>query len=282
MKPLIGGQAIIEGVMMKGPKHYSVAVRKQNGNIKIKTESLKNRNFKPFNWPIIRGFINLIDMLIIGLKSLQWSANQLEDSQEEISYKEYAFLLIFSLSFAIGLFIILPLFLTKLLINTRGIWFNILDGVLRMIIFILYLLIIGFMKDIKTLFQYHGAEHKTVNCYEAGQELNIQNTKKFTTLHPRCGTSFILIVLILSIALFSLITNESWLIKLAVRIIFIPIIAGLSYEILHYSAKNKENKLLNILIKPGLYLQKLTTKEPNDRQIEVAIEALNAVLLKSI
>ncbi len=282
MKPLIGGQAVIEGVMMKGPKHYSVSVRKQNGNIKTKIESLKRRSFKPFKWPIFRGFINLIDMLVLGLKSLQWSANELDDTEEEMSWKEYVILLITSIGFAVGLFIILPLFLTKLITESHGVWFNILDGILRIAIFVAYLLIIGLMKDIKILFQYHGAEHKAVNCYEADKKLTVKNAKQFTIAHPRCGTSFILIVLVLSIALFSIVTSSSWLIKFLVRIIFIPIIAGVSYEVLHYSAKNKDNKLLNTLIAPGLFLQRLTTKEPDEDQLEIALEALKSVLSKTV
>ncbi|MBS3112558.1 DUF1385 domain-containing protein [Candidatus Woesearchaeota archaeon] len=282
MKPIIGGQAVIDGVMMKGPRHYAISIKKTNGNIKTKTESLNNRHFKPFKWPIIRGFVNLVDMLILGLKSLQWSANEQDNTNEEIGWKEYAFLLATSLGFAIGLFIIFPLFLTKLITNSKGLAFNVIEGLLRILIFVIYLLIIGLMKDIQILFQYHGAEHKAVNCYEAGEKLTLKNAEKFTTSHPRCGTSFILIVLILSIVLFSVITSELWLVKFLVRIFFIPLIAGISYEILHYSTKNKSNPILNMCITPGLYLQRLTTREPTKIQLEVALESLTSVLDKTL
>ena len=190
--------------------------------------------------------------------------------------------MITSLGFSIGLFIILPLFLTKLITESNGILFNVIDGIMRITIFVIYLLLIGLWSEVRILFQYHGAEHKAVNCYESGKELIVENAKTFTTAHPRCGTSFILIVLTLSIAIFSLITTKTWLLKLFARIIFIPIIAGISYEILHYSAKHKDNKLLNSCIAPGLYLQKLTTREPNDEQVEVALESLKATLAKTI
>ncbi|MFA5141563.1 MAG: DUF1385 domain-containing protein [Candidatus Woesearchaeota archaeon] len=278
MKPLIGGQAVIEGVMMKGPSHYAISVRTPKGKIKTKIESLKKRRFKPFRWPIFRGFLGMIDMLILGIKSLEWSANQAEDEPQEMNWKEFVILMIISIGFAVILFIVAPLFLTGLFTESNGITFNIIDGIIRIIFFIIYLLAIGMMSDIKILFQYHGAEHKTVNCYEADQELTLENVKKFTTTHPRCGTSFILIVMVLSIAFFSIVTSDSWLIKFATRLVFIPIIAGISYEIIHYSAKHKDNTYLNALISPGLLLQKLTTKEPDNKQLQVAITALKSVL----
>jgi len=282
MNPVIGGQAVMEGVMMKSPSHYSISVRAPNNEIKSKVEQLKSSRFKPFKWPIIRGFVQLVDMLFLGLKSLQWSANQQEETpEEEMTWKEYTFLLITSVGFAILLFIVVPLVLTNFITKSAGILFNLIDGVIRILIFIIYLTIISRMDDIKTLFQYHGAEHKVVNCYEANMELTIANAKTFTTSHPRCGTSFIMIVLVLSIILFSLIQSPSWLIKFLTRVIFIPIIAGISYEILHYSAKNKTNKILNFLIAPGLLLQKLTTREPNDNQLEIALSALSIVLSKT-
>lgn len=279
-KPLIGGQAVIEGVMMKGTGHYAVSVRKTDGRIKTKLEPLKKRRFRPFKWPIIRGAVTMIDMLILGMRSLEWSANQFDDNAQPMSWKEYVILIIASLGFTIALFIVLPLFFTRFLTSSQGIAFNLIDGILRILIFTAYLMVIGLMQEVRRIFQYHGAEHKAVNCYEAGAELKAANAKKFSTQHPRCGTSFILIVLVLSIALFSLVTSPQWYVKFAVRIIFIPVIAGISYELLHYSAKHKENRILNLLIAPGLALQRLTTREPDDKQVEVALASLSAVLAK--
>jgi uncharacterized protein YqhQ len=277
MKPLIGGQAVVEGVMMKSPSHYAISVRKKDGKINTKIASLSKRRFKPLKWPIIRGFVSMIDMLILGLKSLEWSANQQEE-EEEITAAEYIWLVIISLGFGIGMFIVLPLVLTRLITQSNGVVFNLIDGLLRILIFTIYLMIMGTISDVRILFQYHGAEHKTVNCYESGEGLTVENAKRFSTAHPRCGTAFVLVVLMLSIIIFSFVTSNSGFIKFLIRLIFIPIIAGVSYEILQYSAKHMENIFIRAITAPGLLVQKLTTREPNDRQLQVALESMKMVL----
>jgi len=270
----IGGQAVIEGVMMKSQRKLAVAVRLPNKKIKTKVEKL--RKLKRF-WrlPVIRGFIQLIFILIIGIKALTWSADQQMNKDEKLGAFELTLTLLISFGMAIVFFIVAPFFLTKLVIE-KGFLFNLIDGLIRIAIFIIYILIIAQIKDVKALFKYHGAEHKTVNCYEAKKPLTIKNIKKFPTLHPRCGTAFILIVLIISILIFSLVTG-SWQLRLVSRIILIPVIAGISYEILKLSDKFKNNAVMKIITSPGLALQRLTTAEPTDKQIEVAVSAFKAL-----
>lgn len=271
----IGGQAVIEGVMMKSDTHMAVAVRLPNNRIKTKKEKL--RKLKKF-WrtPFIRGIIQLIYILILGIKALIWSSDQQLDKHEKITIKELTFTLLISFAFAILIFIVAPFFITKLFV-LKGFWFNLVDGILRLIIFFLYLIIISISKDVQTLFQYHGAEHKSIHCLENKLPLTVKNCKKYTTLHPRCGTAFILIVLVISILIFSLIKGN-WIIALISRILLIPVIAGISYEILKLSAKYNHNPIIKAITYPGLMMQKLTTREPNDKQLEVAIASLKALL----
>jgi len=274
---VVGGQAVIEGVMMKSPNYISIVVRNHKNKLVTKTQKLKKKK-KWMTWPFIRGFINLIEMLVIGIRALIWSADQASDEEQKISKTEFSFTLMFSLIFAIGLFIVLPFFLTKLITTSKGLLFNIIDGIIRIIIFILYLVIISSLKDIKRIFEYHGAEHCAVNCYESGKNLTVQNAKKFTTLHTRCGTSFLIIVLIISILVFSMIPGKNMIIRLGGRIILLPIIAGISYEILKLSAKYKNNKFFLLIIKPGLWIQKMTTRLPSNNQIAIALLSLKLVL----
>jgi len=271
-----GGQAVIEGVMMMHGNKVNTSVRKGNKIIN-KSKRLKKKN-KLAKTIFIRGVINLYDMLKIGMESLIWSADQQTEDHENISKTEIAFSLIMAFGFAILLFIVAPFYLSKLILKNNGILFNILDGIIRICIFAIYIFSISLMKDIQKVFQYHGAEHKTVHCYEANKKLTINNVKKFTTLHPRCGTSFIIIVLIISIIVFSLITSNKVIYKLGLRILLIPVIAGVSYEILKLSDKFKNNPILKLISTPGLWIQKITTKEPTDQQIEVAIHSLNKVI----
>jgi uncharacterized protein YqhQ len=186
--------------------------------------------------------------------------------------------LVFSFIFAILIFVIAPFYLTKLFYSSNNWIFNLIDGILRVLIFIVYILAISLMKDILRVFQYHGAEHKVVNCYEAGKDLTVKNAKKFTTLHSRCGTSFLIIVLAISIIVFSFITRPEWYYKIGFRIILIPVIIGISYEILRLADRFKNNLFFNFLNKPGLWIQKITTKEPDEKQLEVAIHSLKKVL----
>lgn len=274
MQP-IGGQAVMEGVMMRNQDKFAVAVRLTNGKIKVKKE--KNSKLPKFcQYFFIRGIIGLGYTLYDGLKALIWSADQNLEKEEKLEKKEIICTLLISFIAAIIFFIGLPFGLAKLT-PYEGFWFNLIDGIIRVAIFVLYLAVMSATKEGKKLFQYHGAEHKSIACLEAKKKLNVGNVKQFSRFHPRCGTSFIFIVLILSIILFSLVEG-SWWIKLASRILLLPVIAGLSYEILKFSAKYRNNWLLKIGIAPGLWLQRLTTKEPTEKQIEIGIAALKNVL----
>lgn len=279
----VGGQAVIEGVLMKNESKIAIAVRKPNKKITVKRMRCPPiaKKVKFLGWPFFRGTVNLIEMLVLGIKALNYSANEsMGEKDEKITKTEFAITTIIALGFAVGLFILLPLYLTKIT-RTEGIVFNLIDGVIRVVIFLLYILAISLMKDVKKLFEYHGAEHKTVHCYEDGKKLTPANVKRYTTLHRRCGTTFLLIVLVISILVFSLIVTESFWIKFAGRIILLPVIAGISYELLKLGARFPKNLLLNLLVWPGLGLQKMTTREPDKKQIEVAIKAFKAVVKTS-
>lgn len=271
-----GGQAVIEGVMMKAGDSLAISVRTDKGRIITKKERLKKKN-KFWKFPFIRGILNLIDMLILGMKALIWSSNQALEEEEEFTMKELILVIGTSIIFVIIFFIGLPYFLTKLIVE-KGFWFNLIDGIIRIIIFLAYILVISFMEDIKIMFENHGAEHKAVNCYEKGKKLTVKNAKKYTTVHTRCGTSFIIIVLVISILVFSLITTEKWWLNITLRVLLMPVIASISYEFLMLSARHQKNIILKTLVAPGLWLQKLTTREPNNKQLEVAIKALQTVL----
>lgn len=280
-KLTLGGQAVIEGVMIKSVDYYSVAVRNPKNKISVKSEridSIFTNNL--FKKPFIRGIFQLAETLVIGIKTLAYSASESsgEQDEEKISFKEIFFTMFFAFGFAMLLFVLLPLYLSKLLTSSNGIIFNLIDGIIRIIIFFVYLLLISRMNDIKTIFQYHGAEHKAVHCYEHNLPLTVKNVRKYPTLHPRCGTSFIMIVLIFSILIFSLVSSSNFWIKFLSRVILIPIIAGISYEFLKFFAKYEHNKFIKIFLYPGLFVQKITTKEPTDKQIEVAIKAVESVL----
>jgi uncharacterized protein YqhQ len=272
----IGGQAVIEGVLMKKKEKLAIAVRLENGKIKLKKEILKPLP-KILKIPFIRGLTTLIYISIIGIKALVWSANQSLEEEEELSTLELVGTLTLSLLFATLFFIGIPFATTKL-IRLEGIWFNIVEGIIRLAIFVLYVYVISFMKDIKRMFQYHGAEHMAANCYEFNKPLTVKNVSKYSTIHPRCGTSFIMLVLIISIILYSFITTEIWYYKLLWRIILIPVVAGVSYELLRLGGKFRSNWFMNILIAPGKWVQKITTQTPDYKMIEVAITALKAVI----
>jgi len=273
-KLLLGGQAVIEGVMIKGPAHYAVSVRKKG---KILTMVKKLRPRPSAKVPFIRGIINLYDMMVIGMESMIWSSNQAEEEEGKASKKEIFFTVAFAVVAAITMFIFLPLVLTKIITSKPGIAFNVIDGIFRIIVFLLYLLIISVFKDVKRVFQYHGAEHMAVHCHEANMKLTGANVRRFSPIHPRCGTSFLFIVLLLSILVFSVVTSSSILAQFVGRIILIPVIAGISYEILRFAAKHEKNPLMRPFILPGLWLQKITTRNPRDDQIEVALASVAAV-----
>lgn len=282
----IGGQAVIEGVMMKSPKGWTVAVRDQKGDIHIKREIL--RRVPGFlRLPLVRGVVGLFHALAIGIKAIEFSASKAYESGNEKPMNPLAITstIVFALLLGIGLFIFLPLYLTKLMgllvseVSKSSFFFNITDGVIRVFIFLLYVFAIGLWKDMRRIFEYHGAEHKVIHAYEAGRELEVESVRYFSPQHPRCGTSFLLIVMVISILIFSFIP-QTWPFsrKFLSRLILIPTIAGISYELLRLSAKMKEDSFIHLLILPGLMLQKLTTREPDDSQIEVAIRAMKEVL----
>jgi len=279
-----GGQAVIEGVMMRSPLKYAIAVRKPDKEIILKIGKIRTLSdkMKFLKWPIFRGVINLIESLVLGLKALTYSAEQATGEEEKINSVEMFFTILIAFGLFIVFFIALPTAMARYLDRylSNVIIYNLFEGLLRISIFITYLFFISRIKDIKRVFEYHGAEHKVIYTYEAGEELNVDNVKKYSTLHPRCGTSFIFIVLIMSILVFSLLGRQTLLLRIAYRIAIIPIIAGLSYEILKLSAKNMNKSIVKWAVMPGLWFQKLTTSEPDNAQIEVAIKALEGVLPK--
>jgi len=277
-----GGQAVIEGVMMRGQKTMVTAVRRPNGELAIDTQPLPTIYT---GWirktPLIRGVIVLIEALVLGIKTLLYSANvSLEEEEEKISGGLVWAMLTISLVLSIALFFMAPLFLTKLLdpYIHSSLVFHLIEGFIRLAIFIIYLKLMTLVPDIKRVFAYHGAEHKAVNAYEDGVPLEVEEIKKYSTAHVRCGTSFLFAVLIIAILVFALIGRPSlWLIVLS-RIILIPVIAALGYEVTHFGGKHSKNGLVKAILYPGLLLQKLTTRQPDDSQLEVAISALRKVV----
>ena len=284
---LVGGQAIIEGVMMRVPGAYAAAARNQNGEIVSKrTEFISNvEKYRILKLPILRGIIGLFEALKIGVATLNWSSDISMLEGEKKPGKIIDFLLtIFSFTLAISLFFIAPISLTSWLSHKEQdpIIFNILSGLIRITFFLIYLLLISMMKDVYRLFQYHGAEHKAVYTFEAGKSLIVENTYNFPTQHPRCGTSFLFLIMIVAIISFAILDSIliayigqiNLTIRLVSHIPFIPIVAGLGYEVLKLTAKYNNFIIFKILSKPGLLLQNITTKKPDDEQVEVALEAL--------
>lgn len=280
----IGGQAVINGVMMRSPNYYSIAIRKDKGNIKVKHKSIPKPK-KIFKLPLIRGIYNLVDMLKIGFKALNYSADEAVGKQEKVKTYEMVLVTILTVVFALAIFKFIPLLTARFFERTfttvaqNYLLFNVIDGISKILIFILYIVIISSMKDIKDVFRYHGAEHKTVNCYEAGKKLTVKNCKKFSRLHLRCGTSFLIIVLLISIFVYVFIPKEySFFIKFGLRILLLPIIIAVSYESIKLFDKFKNSIFTKILSQPGLLVQRLTCYEPNEKQLEVAIKSIDEVL----
>lgn len=275
-----GGQAVIEGVMIRGRNSVVTAVRQPNGGIVVDAKPVSATFSGRFRrWPFTRGGLVLLESMILGIRSLTYSANiSLEEEEEQLSNKAIAIMLLSAVALAVGLFFLLPLGLTKLIDNwipTNSIVFNLIEGVIRLLIFLVYLKIIGMLSDIKRTFMYHGAEHKTVNAWEAGVPMNVEEVRKFGTAHVRCGTSFLFLVLVIAIFVFSLVgVQDIWLMILT-RILLLPVIAALGYEVIYLTAKYTDNWLVKIIQAPGMLLQSMTTGEPDDRQLEVAIAALN-------
>lgn len=293
-KTSVGGQAVIEGVMMRGTHGIATAVRKSDGEIVLDRQDTipyTKRN-KFFGLPIIRGFVSLIESLVVGINTLNYSSSFFEDDEEESKFDKWfkgifkeksndvitAFSLIISVVLSVGIFFILPTFAANLFKKTgikSTIMLNILEGIIRIVIFLLYIYFIGKIEDINRVFQYHGAEHKTIFCYENGEELTPLNAKNHSRFHPRCGTNFLFLVMIVSIMVFSLSGWSSLKERIFYRIVLLPVISGITYELIKWLGKS-ESKLSKIIAYPGLTLQKLTTREPDLQQLEVAIAALKS------
>lgn len=294
----IGGQAVMEGIMMRNGSEYSVAVRKENGEIEVKKETYKGvgSKCKLFRLPFIRGIFSFVDSLVLGMKSLNYSASLfMEDGEEEEEpgrfekwlQKKFGdkvekvimdLTMVISIILAMGIFMVFPTWVSTLMkpLLGNGIWMALFEGVLRIAIFIAYVGLISLMPDIKRTYMYHGAEHKCINCIEHGMPLTVENVMKSSKEHKRCGTSFLLIVMVISILFFLVIRPETLWLRLVSRILLIPVIAGVSFEFLRL-AGNSDNPVVNLLSKPGLMLQGLTTKEPDEKMAEVAICAVEAV-----
>ncbi|MGZ7032304.1 MAG: DUF1385 domain-containing protein [Thermoanaerobaculia bacterium] len=290
---LIGGQAVIEGVMMRSLTGFSVAVRQPDGGVSIKKEKLVSLAKKyPFlKIPILRGSVVLIQSLILGMRALNFSASVASEGEEgeaELSNWAVAGTLLFALALGVGLFILAPLAITNairhyLVPGMGNFAYNAVDGLLRALFFFIYIVSISYMKEIRRVFQYHGAEHKTVYTFEANEDLTVENARTKSTLHPRCGTSFLMFVMAISILVFSLVPSTApFVVKFGARVVLIPLIAGLAYEVIRFSARHLKNPVCRLLIKPGLWLQKITTKEPDDKQLEVALMAQREALLYDV
>ena len=288
----IGGQAVLEGIMMKNGPKYAVAVRKPDGEIEVKVEEYKSviKWEKLTKIPFVRGAFNFVDSLVLGMKTLTYSASFWEDETEELITAEEAekqkkkedfimgITMVFSVILAMGLFMVLPYFVSDLfagIIESRFLR-TVLESIVRISLFILYILAVSRMKDIQRTFMYHGAEHKCINCIEHGMELNLENVKKSSKQHKRCGTSFLFFVMIVSVIVCFFITVESKILRIVLRLALLPVIAGISYEIIKL-AGSSTHPLVELLSKPGLAMQNLTTKEPEDDMIEVAIKAVEEV-----
>ena len=273
-----GGQAVIEGVMIRSKKHMVVCVRQPNDEILTKTEEIKSlsEKYKILRIPFLRGIIALFETLYIGIKGLYFSANATLEEEEKLNPKEIAIAVIAALALSIFLFSIIPYFLTDLF-GLKGVVFILVESLVRLGILLLYLASISLVGEFRRVFQYHGAEHTAINTYEAGVELNVENAKKHSRFHPRCGTSFLLIVTLISILFFSIIPNVGYFMRLAYRILLIPVIGAVSYEVLKLSDKYKDSRIMKVLVAPGLGLQYLTTREPEEKMIAVALKAVEEV-----
>ncbi|MBQ9931502.1 MAG: DUF1385 domain-containing protein [Firmicutes bacterium] len=296
----IGGQAVLEGIMMKGPDRTAVAVRQPNGNIHMKVEPLKDRS-RWFKIPIIRGVFIFVDALVTGTRTLLYSAEVLENAEGasgeavekdkmtiwlEKKFGEKGALnvmlymsVVLAILLTVGIFIVVPTVVTHLFqhVTTNPVWLNLFEGVLRIVLFIIYIAIVSKMPDIQTTFRYHGAEHRCIHCFENNLELTPENCQQFESLHPRCGTSFLMFVMVIALLVFSLLGWPDFLFRVLSRIIFIPLIAGLSYELLRWAGKST-SPIVKVVSIPGLALQNLTTMDPNEKHLEVAIAAMKAVL----
>lgn len=294
----VGGQAVIEGVMMRSPNFITVAVRKNKGDIKVKDQNFRSfcLRVKLFSMPLVRGVVNLFEMMIVGMRMLNFSANEMldqpEKDEEKISKMEkiitaasFIFSIAFALAMSLFLFKFLPLWITDYLskqfqiLNENYLLFNLVDGIIKTAFFVTYIGLLGLTPSLRRVFQYHGAEHKSIYTYEQGHELTVENARKMTRFHPRCGTSFILVVFLISIFVYTFVPRQpDFLVNFFVRVLFLPIVAGVSYEFLKWSARQQRNVFVRAITAPGLWFQRLTTREPDDTQLEVALTALKKAL----
>jgi len=278
-----GGQAVMEGVMMRSKDHMVVCVRQPNNEIVTKTEELHSlsEKYSFLKLPFLRGILALFETLYSGIKGIYFSANAAfgedENEEEVLSSIEIAVVVAFSIGLSILLFSVTPFFLTSLLNFGGGVLFNVVEGIVRLSFLLAYLAAVSLVGDFKRIFQYHGAEHTAINAYEAGVELNVENARKYSRFNARCGTSFLLIVTLISILFFSLMPSSTYFVRLAYRIVLIPVISAVSYELLKLSDKYRNSRIMKVLVAPGLSLQHLTTRQPDDDMIEVAIKAVKEV-----
>ena len=280
-KLMVGGQAVIEGVMMRGPGRIATAVREPGGSIAIESKSLTSISdrYPILKKPFLRGTVTLVESLVWGIRSLSYSAKMAGEEDEQLTDREMALTIVIALALACVLFIAIPTGAAKILhtVTEDPFLLNLMGGALRLIIFLAYLGGISCMKDIRRVFQYHGAEHKTIFCYEAGMPLTVENVQSFPRLHPRCGTTFLLIVMVVSIFVYAFLGWPDLWLRITSRIALLPVIAGISYEFIRLAGRSK-SPVIHALILPGLWLQYLTTRPPDDSMVEVAIKALKAVL----
>jgi uncharacterized protein YqhQ len=273
-----GGQAVLEGVMIRSKKHVVTCVRQPNDEILTHVEEIKSisERHRVLRLPFLRGIVALLETLYVGVKGLYFSANASLEEEEKLNPREIVLVIVVALALAIFLFSVLP-FLLTIPLGLGGVVFNVAEGVIRLAILLLYLASVASVGEFKRVFQYHGAEHTAINAYEAGVELNVSNAKEFSRFHPRCGTSFILIVALISILFFSIMPDLGFFMRLAYRILLIPVIGAVSYEVLKLSDRYKKSKIMKVLLAPGLGLQYLTTRKPDEKMIEVALEAVKKV-----
>jgi uncharacterized protein YqhQ len=287
MSQAIGGQAVLEGVMMRGPRNWAVAVRKPDGDIAHVArpiDPLAARHWT-LRLPIVRGVVALGESLAIGFRALSVSANYAAQEEAEgdgepaeIGRWALAFAFLVAIGFAIAIFKVGPALLTDTLPISNGSWFVLVEGLVRVTVFILYLVLLSMIPSLRRVFQYHAAEHKAINAYEAGEELTPEITQRHSLIHPRCGTAFLLWVMVVSVFVYALLGRPVWYWLIISRIVLLPVIAGIAYELIRFAGKHSDNRVLMTLLAPGLWLQRLTTREPTLDQLEVSIQALREVL----
>ncbi|MBN2243212.1 MAG: DUF1385 domain-containing protein [Acidobacteria bacterium] len=295
---LVGGQAVIEGVMMRTPYATAVAVRRLDGSVEVTRKPVRRLSdyWKPLSWHVVRGFAVLVQSLVLGMRALNFSINiAMKDEAESQAAKDpgkakkgesaypIAFSMIAAVAAAVFLFILMPLWITTLLkdyISAVHNWFvfNLVDGLIRVVFFLGYIILVSMLKDIRRVFQYHGAEHKVVHAWEAAEELTVENARKKSTLHPRCGTSFLMFVMVVSVIVFSIFEFKGFWAIFISRLVLVPVVSGLSYELIRLSAPRCKKGFFKLIVLPGLGLQRITTKEPSDDQLEIAIRALKEAL----